>query len=132
MKEKRSDIRIPIVNDRLSVAWETSSGDLKLKDLSNKGMFFETNGELPTPKEWCRVDVILPGDLGKLALDGVVSRVHWRDSRKQSKVRGFAVILGDMSQNTQKIYEAYLVYMRNSQIIKVSKRIIEEFFGDIK
>jgi hypothetical protein len=34
-----------------------------------------------------------------------------------------------LNSGTKKILDAYVVYLRNKQIINVSKRIIEEFFG---
>ena len=76
------------------------------------------------------MNIQLPGDLGVLSLDGEVVRVNWAINRKKNReAMGMGVRFDNLNSGTKKILDAYVVYLRNKQIINVSKRIIEEFFG---
>jgi hypothetical protein len=73
----------------------------------------------------------LPGDLGSLQVTASVVRVKWAATRKAGKDSlGMGVRFEEVSPNIKKILDAFVVYLRNKQIITVSKRIIEEFFGE--
>lgn len=134
-KDKRKDIRIPLLSERVELRWLDASftgmrQTVEVADISEGGLFIkESKVELmPKPGVDRLVCFQLPGDLGLLMLNGKVRRVKWRGT-KTSKETGYAIAFNEIPPKDKKIYDAYRVYMRNRQIITVSKRIIEEFFG---
>lgn len=125
-KDKRNAIRIPLLSDSAYI------GDTlyTLKDITEFGAFFEVKElDFPKPHSTVRVGFQLPGDLGMVYTDAEVTRLSWAKTKKNKTEKGFAVKFLNVPLNIQKILGAYVTYLRNKQIITVSKRIIEEFFN---
>lgn len=129
-KEKRGlDIRIPLLSEKARVVGADFDEFLEMSDVAIGGIFFKSEKLFPSGT---KLEIILglPGDLGNLMIDSKVIRIAWVKNKKRSHDhKGFAVKFEPMSPNISKIWDAYRVYLRNKQIITVSKRIIEEFFG---
>lgn len=129
IKDKRSGIRIPLLSERIQYFIDGKRFEADVGDITNEGIFLKTDQILP-PQTEMSIQFNLPGDLGVLNVDGSVVRVNWTINRKKGKdALGFGVRFEGLSSGTKKILDAYVVYLRNKQIISVSKRIIEEFFG---
>lgn len=127
-KERRKTMRIPVLNGKQFLVEQKWT----LLDVSEGGAFIETDEDIH-PKDteaYQNINILLPGDLGILNLKCEVVRIAWRTTKKQKK--GFAIKWSPMEPGIKKIFDAWLVYIRNKQIIDVSKRIIEEFFGKNK
>jgi hypothetical protein len=128
-KDKRTGIRIPLLSERVSFFADGLRTESDVGDITPDGAFLKTDRILK-PKTPVTLNVQLPGDLGLLSLDGEVVRVNWTVNRKKNKdTLGMGVRFDNLNPGTRKILDAYVVYLRNKQIINVSKRIIEEFFG---
>ena len=128
-KDKRTGIRIPLLSERVSFIAEGTRSEADVGDITPDGAFLKTDKVL-RPKTPVTLNVQLPGDLGLLSLDGEVVRVNWAVNRKKNKENlGMGIRFDNLNPGTKKILDAYVVYLRNKQIINVSKRIIEEFFG---
>lgn len=128
-KDKRTGIRIPLLSEKVDLFVNGEHHDADIGDITIDGIFLKTANILP-PKTKIHLVFKLPGDLGNLAVDAEVVRVNWTVNRKRGKESlGFGAQFSEMSAGTKKILDAYVVYLRNKQIISVSKRIIEEFFG---
>lgn len=129
-KEKRAGIRIPLLSERIQYQVDGQNLYANVADITNDGSFLKTDKVLP-PKTRVTLNITLPGDLGLLNIEGEVVRVNWALNRRLNKeTLGFGVKFLDLNPGTKKILDAYVVYLRNKQIINVSKRIIEEFFGN--
>jgi len=133
-KERRKDIRVPLIQE--SVSWTRHGNILNLKtdkanNMSVNGMFIESNIQ-PDIGEVIQIFVKLPSDLGALDLNAKVKWRRWTNSKKNPLPMGFGVNIGYDNPKIEKIMSAYVIYMRNKQIIEVSKRIVEEFFGKVK
>lgn len=128
-KEKRQEIRVPLLAERVTYFIDGQEKIADLGDITNYGIFLRTS-EILKPRTPVRVQLTLPGDLGVLEIAGHVVRVNWSISKRAKKDHlGMGIRFENISENIQKILDAYVVYLRNKQIITVSKRIIEEFFG---
>jgi Tfp pilus assembly protein PilZ len=130
-KEKRKDIRIPLLTE--SVYWSKQIDTLslitsKMTDISKNGLFIESN-EYPIIGEIVKVCFKLPSDLGVLPLNAKVTWRRWASSKKNKLPIGFGVNIIHEDPKLEQIMDKYVIYLRNKQIILVSKRIIEEFFG---
>jgi len=139
-KEKRHDIRIPLLNERFSIKTISlfNNQDIEphyyqIADISENGIFvkIQKNEKNFKPHQLVNVYITLPGDLDQLILMGRVCRVNWAIRPKVKNYQlGFAVKFEPMSSGYKKIWDAYRIYLRNKQIINVSKRIISEFLGN--
>lgn len=128
-KDKRAGIRIPLLSERIGYFWGEEKREADIGDITNEGVFLRTTEILP-PKTPLMIHILLPGDLGHLNVEGRVVRVNWTVNRKKNRESmGMGVRFENLNPGTKKILDAYVVYLRNKQIINVSKRIIEEFFG---
>lgn len=125
VKERRKSIRIPIMNTK---AWLLDDS-LELIDISETGAYIASEESIgPEDKPFINyVTVKLPGELGFLSIPCEVVRINWATTKTRKK--GYAVKFLPMNAGLQKMFDSWLVYLRNHQIISVSKRIIEEFFG---
>lgn len=103
--------------------------DYRVVDIAKGGCFLEAKQFLK-PNTDVVLSFLLPGDLGALTINGKVRWVRWATKGDSKEPLGMAIMFDEMSPGIKKIFEAYLVYLRNKQIITVSKRIIEEFFGN--
>ncbi len=129
-KDKRGGIRIPLLSERITYSVNGTEKTADVSDITNQGLFIKTS-EILRPQTMLNLKLNLPGDLGSLQVSAKVVRVNWAIARKNAKEKtlGMGVRFDDVSANIKKILDAYVVYLRNKQIITVSKRIIEEFFG---
>lgn len=130
MKERRKHMRIPLISERC--IWFDDQGRLSETDvleISGGGAFIRSD-HMPKAKEKIIVRFSLPGDLGHLNLTGIVVWKRWAIRKGSKALKGFAVQFTDNKQSYLKILDAYCIYLRNRQIIKVSKRIMEYFFKD--
>lgn len=130
IKERRIEIRIPLIHE--SCTWTVSDNiefeTVQMNDISLNGAFIKTLKQPELNKE-LEIRLTLPGDLGILPLKASIQWRRWHSPKKSKLPVGFAVKFKFDNLNIKKVMEAYCVYMRNRQIITVSKRIIEEFFG---
>ncbi|MDB5037977.1 MAG: hypothetical protein JWQ35_1505 [Bacteriovoracaceae bacterium] len=128
-KDKRAGIRIPLLSESVSYIHNEVEKKADISDITNEGLFIKTS-EILAPRTNLVLQVQLPGDLGSIQVNASVIRVNWAVNRKKSKENlGMGVRFENVPANIKKILDAYVVYLRNKQIITVSKRIIEEFFG---
>jgi Tfp pilus assembly protein PilZ len=128
-KDKRSGIRVPLLAEKIQYTFYDQSFEADIGDITNEGVFLKTQ-KLLVPKTPLEIHMSLPGDLGKLVVKGRVVRINWTVNRRKNKDHlGMGVQFEDVNPGAKKILEAYVVYLRNKQIISVSKKIIEEFFG---
>ena len=128
-KERRKDMRIPVLSEAVTVETTTWTEKLSYDNISKSGVFIKANN-LPAPQSVVYLRFELPGDLGMLTMTGRVVRVKWNvDKKKSGDSKGFAVEFYEQTTHVKRIFDAFLTYIRNKQIIAVSKRIIEEFFG---
>lgn len=129
-KDKRAGIRIPLLSERATYSLNGQDFEADIGDITNEGLFLKTE-KLLSPQSKVQLKLNLPGDLGSLQVTASVVRVKWAATRKAGKDSlGMGVRFEEVSPNIKKILDAFVVYLRNKQIITVSKRIIEEFFGE--
>lgn len=125
LKERRSAIRINVVSGE---SW-LNDPNWSLLDVSNSGAFLQTE-DVPTAQtknDIQAVSIKLPNDLGLLILPCEVVRIQWRETKDKKK--GFAVKFNITSPQIETVFSSWLTFLRNHQIMTVSKRIIEDFFG---
>lgn len=128
-KDKRTGIRIPLLSENVRYSQGEIQKSCLMTDITNEGLFLKTNELLP-PRTELTLQLELPGDLGFVQVNARVIRVNWTVNKKKSRESmGMGLRFENVAPNIQKILEAYVVYLRNKQIITVSKRIIDEFFG---
>jgi c-di-GMP-binding flagellar brake protein YcgR len=128
-KDKRNGIRVPLLSEQVSFSYDSTSEKVEIADITTEGVFVKTE-TLLKPRQKVTVQLTLPGDLGNIEVDASVVRINWALNKKKDKKHlGMGLRFEDVSDNIKKILDAYVVYLRNKQIITVSKRIIEEFFG---
>lgn len=129
-KDRRQYIRIPLLSEAAMVSIGRDLFKVKMTDVCQGGCFVEFE-DLANVKigEIVVVNIQLPSDLGLIILEGRIVWTRWRKKAKSQEARGFGVCFHLPSGPQLKIWESWLVYIRNKQIITVSKRIIEEFFG---
>lgn len=128
-KERRKNIRIPLLGETCTWVSGEASITSQISNISNDGMFIKSD-KMPEQKE-IDIRIALPGDLGVFEVPGKVVRKQWAALKKKSTELGFAVKFEIVQDNHQKIMDSYCIYLRNKQIITVSKRIIEEFFSQL-
>ena len=124
IKERRKSMRVTMINP---AAWLIDPF-LNLIDISNGGAFIATDQPI-TPKDKdtiTSVDIMLPDNLGPFSIPCEVVRIQWISTKNRSK--GYAVKFIINNENTRKILYALLIYIKNNQIITVSKRLMEEVF----
>lgn len=110
------------VSEDFGMSWK----ELQVRDVSDHGLFVN---ELYKPRTELLVRFSMPGDLGKLTLAFTVKRVAWHVPSARARLRGCGGVLSFGSDAQRKIWLSFQTYLRNQQIIRVSKRIIEEMTG---
>lgn len=128
-KDKRKSIRIPLLYQKVefNIAGLWALGDLK--DITTDGAFIKTDAQVK-PNTQVSLRFELPGDLGDHYVSGKVVRVNWCVNKKKNiDDLGIGIEFDNLNESQKRILDAYVVYLRNKQIISVSKRIIEEFYG---
>lgn len=129
-KDKRTGIRVPLLSESIVYFHDGVQRAADITDITNEGLFLRTSDVLK-PRSDILLQLQLPGDLGNIQVEGKVIRVNWTpNKRKNRENMGMGVKFVNAPANIKKILDAYVVYLRNKQIITVSKRIIEEFFGN--
>lgn len=128
-QERRVDIRIPILSERIEFVHDGKTFQKEIGDISKEGIFIKSEELLP-PHSEIYLKIQLPGDLGFLNVPSTVRHVNWCSvKRHKNRVRGFGIHFLPTAANLKKILAAYVIYLRNKQIINVSKKILEDFFG---
>ena len=127
MKERRSEIRIPLISERATLKLlDDSYMNKNLRDISSKGVFIYSE-ELLLPNTPIEVTFELPAGLGLLKLKGKVKFVNWASTKKKlKKDLGFSCVFDAMTKSHTQILSAYCVYLRNKQISVVATRILNE------
>lgn len=125
-KEKRSVIRVPIIAQEMTI----NGTNYTIDNFSKRGLFLLDQKMTFKIGDPLSIQIELPGDLGTLVVAGKVVHSIW--THKNPNKLGFGAKFLNVQPGTQKILDAYETYTRNKQIINVSKRIIEEFFGSSK
>lgn len=129
-KDKRKEIRIPLINEFVGVTKEDNLVDqFQLSDISPIGCFIQSN-KLKRPGEIIELVFSLPGDLGLFRVKAIVKQVKWAMTKKSNRHKGYGVEFDfEGKEDNIKIMNSYSSYLRNHQIIKVSKRILETYLG---
>lgn len=131
IKERRKSIRVPLISE--SCAWADNTGtvtECPMTDINNNGIYLVSSKQ-PKPGGLIEVRFKLPGDLGIIPVPSKVIWIRWAVTKDSKFKPGFAVEFQlDAIPNIKKILDSYCIYLRNKQIIQVSKRIIEEFFTE--
>jgi hypothetical protein len=128
-KERRKEHRFFLLSEECGWSYVGSKTKTpnSIIDISSNGTFIESK-LLPKANEVLEIVFLLPGNLGTLDVQGVVVWRRWAKKKKSSLPLGFAVKLIH-NENTLKVMKAYVTFLRNKQIMKVSQRIQEEFFN---
>lgn len=126
-KERRKNIRIPLLTEACTWISGKMTYSSQILNIDNSGLFIKSD-QMPETKE---IDLrfALPGDLGVFEVPSKVVRKQWAAVKKKGTEVGFAVQFQIEQPGHQKIMDSYCVYLRNKQIIQVSKKIIEELFS---
>lgn len=131
-KERRKDIRVPLINEKCN--WKLVDGiegyESKLIDFSASGAFIHSTIPIPIKSE-ILIHFKLPGDMGFLPIYGKVLWQRWRVKKTSKLETGIGIKFIDLDDNHKKILDSFATYLRNRQIIAVSARIVEEFFGKL-
>lgn len=126
-KERRSTIRVPVVDQKIIL----NGSQFTVDNMSRAGLFVLDDALTLKINDPVSIQFALPGDLGNLIVAGKVTHSVWSASKASPKL-GFGIKFVNLTQQTKNILESYESYVRNKQIINISKRIIEEFFGSSK
>lgn len=127
-KEKRTHYRY-LLSDLLCVTASNRDGMFSVHDISMGGAFLLQGPSqfVYAPQVELTVRLQLPGSLHFLEIPGKVIRVRWHGMQK-----GFAVQWDTMPKKLADTLNAWITYQKNMQIIKVSRKIIEDFYGGPK
>ena len=124
-KEKRKHIRTTLISEVMKVTEKDVDKFRSIRDISLGGVYI--NDLVSPPGSNLTLTAALPGDLGDLTLTLEVVRCDW--AKLKNKKTGIACKFIGVTEGQGKILDAYIKYLRNRQIVTVSKRIIEDFFG---
>lgn len=131
-KERRKNIRVALINEVCN--WKlvdaVTAYESKLLDFSSSGAFIHSTIPIPIKAE-ILIHFKLPGDLGFLPIYGKVVWQRWHVKKKSKFETGIGIEFIDLDEGHKKILESYSTYLRNRQIIAVSSKILEEFFGKL-
>lgn len=131
-KEKRQSYRHPILTEEIEIVQLGLLSKFimdykKLQNISQGGCQISDNSiEKYKIGEKLLISFELPGDLGKVTIDGIIKWIDWK--KKDKEQHGIGIKFVNVSERIQSILNAYIIYLRNKQIISVSKRIMEEYF----
>lgn len=131
-KDRRSYIRIPLLSE--ACTWVEYVGPhvverrADMKDITVAGVFIKSD-YMPKIGSMILLKFEMPNNLGTITMNGKIVRLRWVKTKKFEEPKGFGVQFLEANAVTKKLMDAYVTYLRNKQIIVVSKRIIEEFFG---
>lgn len=125
-KDKRSNIRVPLLDGTIC---KIDKYMLSVADITNQGLFVKDDDLSLILNTIYEVELFLPSDLGGLQVPGKIVRCSIVNNKKKNLFKGYGIEFQSIDDNIKKVLDAFVVYLRNKQIINVSKRIIEEFFG---
>ena len=124
-KEKRKDIRV----DLSDPCFVMIRDDLfEVYNISNNGLFLKCNVSKFKIGERLLVEIMLPDNLGNMFVESEVVRTKWYDKEKNNIGIGLQFI--NFKSKTLLVIKSYVTYLRNKQIIKVAKMIIENYLGN--
>lgn len=127
-KERRSNIRIPLISEKLFISVEGDEKEVFMYDITENGVFIKMEKDFYPIKSSVCCMFNLPGELGTFIINGKVKRIQWH--KKDNKhPTGFVVYFNELTQAESKIFSSYISYLRNKQIITISKRLVDELFG---
>lgn len=122
-KERRSHIRFKVYNSKATILHgDDAKQDVTLDEVSNGGCFLKTE-KLLKISSTLSIQFYLPGDLGTVTYTGKVVHAKWR-----GKDLGMGIQFQNNSESYLKIWEAYVLYLRNKAITTVAARIVDEFY----
>lgn len=131
-KDRRSHIRIPLLSETCSwveyVGPHVVERKADMKDITIAGTFIKSE-YLPKIGSIILLKFDMPNNLGTINMNGKIVRLRWVKTERLDEPKGFGVQFLEANAINTKIMNAYVTYLRNKQIITVSKKIIEEFFG---
>lgn len=133
-KEKRKNIRVPLLSENCK--WKLMDGinthESRLIDFSSSGAFIQSAQPVPIGA-YVDVSLKLPADLGMIHIEAQVKWQRWAIRKKDASKYdlGYGVQFINVESGPQKIIDSFGTYLRNKQIIAVSKKIIEEFFAGV-
>jgi hypothetical protein len=130
-KERRAFLRVPITSG--FIEYYLPGHPYQRSDLINvsiEGCFI---ARAPTikPKSEIIVFFRLPGNIGLLELPGEVMWLKWAKKKDDKTPLGVGVKFS-LTEEKRLIMESFISYMRNMQIIAMSQRIVEAFWGEPK
>lgn len=115
-----------LINEHADVFLSNGIGyRVKLKDITPESVYVENL--LLNSSQTGAIKFTLPGDLGTLTVNFKVKRCDW--AKLKGKPTGSVLIFNEVSVNIQELLKTYVIYLKNQQIIQVSRRIMQEFFG---
>lgn len=131
-KERRKVIRVPLIKE--SCKWKLMDGvdvvESEMADFAKTGCFIKSAKPLAVGS-YLNIHMNLPGNLGAVKIEGIVVWTRWAKRKNDLNDLGFGVKFIDVADHIDRILDAYQTYLRNRQIIAVSKRIVEEFFDKV-
>ena len=130
MKEKRKNHRFQLTDviTQFFCHRTVETRWLEIIDISLGGISlrFPSQAALPKPQSLHSINLQLPGDLGGFSLSIKTHSIDWSKKR----IARFQFV--DVQPSTVAILVAYIDYQRNQQIIKVSRKILDGFYGPIQ
>jgi len=130
-KEKRKAFRVPLMAEACAWVNGEDTESSQVVDISIEGAFIKSIKQ-PPAGALIEFKMALPSDLGFISLEGKVVWKRWAVTKKNQLPIGFGITFINLTDKpgVVKVLDAFVNYMRNKQIIIVSKKIIEEFFND--
>jgi len=123
-KERRKDIRLDL-SDPCFVMIEDNL--YEVNNISNNGLFFKCNVSEFEIGQIVLVEILLPDSLGNMFVEGKIVRAKWNNLDKKETGLGLKFI--NFRSKTFTVIKSYVTYLRNKQIIKVARMIVEEYLG---
>lgn len=133
-KDKRKHWRVALLSEQIRFSTpELGEQTAYMQDISNGGMFIKMKKPLKA-SQTIYVHFQLPNDkVPLLVVPAKVIRTVWTKSRKRHlNNTGVGIEFQFEGEMQRRVVEAYVTFLRNKQIIAVSKRIIEEYYGGVK
>ena len=128
VKEKRNEIRLEIITGDLA---KINLDVVSVKNISSTGIYVIVD-DITKYKvnTYVIVDLFLPEKLyteyGSIPIKGKITRINWVEVKNRKL--GLAIKFEYEEKNsTKQVVESLINYIKNRQIISVSKRILEEY-----
>lgn len=128
MKEKRNDMRLDVISGDVA---KINFDIVSVKNISPTGIYVIVD-DITKYKvnTYVIVDLFLPEKLhaeyGSIPIKGKITRITW--AQLKDKKLGLAIKFEYTDKNSMKqVVESLIHYIKNKQIVSVSKRILEEY-----